>query len=243
MRVVDVPVSASLGWIREAFSIYRAQPLAWTSLAAGWLLITLALMMVPIIGLPLAQISQPAFFAGMVIACRDQEMGKPVVFAHLVAGFQAAGRPLVQVGSIVLLADILINLAFAASGVLGSFADAQADAKSVEEIMGAARKSFSESMWGWLALALSTALVHGMTWFTAALLAHRAMPASHAIRWSFYALIGNFIPLAFFGVVMMVLFVLGALPLWLGLLVFFPLYIITHYTSFKSIFRADADVA
>jgi len=108
---------------------------------------------------------------------------------------------------------------------------------SVEAIAAA----FSPLGWQWFAAAAAVFVIKGVLWFTAALIAHQPMPASHAIRWSFFALIGNFVPLAMFGILMLGLLFLALIPWGLGLLIFVPLYAITHYTSFKGVFRADAE--
>ena len=67
------------------------------------------------------------------------------------------------------------------------------------------------------------------------------MLASHTIRLSFFALIDNILPLAIFGMLMVGLLFFALVPWGLGLLIFVPLYAITHYTSFKGVFRADAE--
>ena len=79
MQVVDVAKSAGIDWIREAWTLFRAQPLAWLSISSAWAMISLLIMLIPLIGAPAATMAQPGFFAGFVLACRDQEMGKPVI--------------------------------------------------------------------------------------------------------------------------------------------------------------------
>jgi uncharacterized membrane protein len=105
----------------------------------------------------------------------------------------------------------------------------------------AVAKAFSSVSGLWFAAVVAMLAIKGVLWFTAALLAHQPMPASHAIRWSFFALIGNAIPLIVFGVLMFGLLFAAVVPWGLGLLVFVPIYAISHYTSFKSVFRADAE--
>ena len=82
-------------------------------------------------------------------------------------------------------------------------------------------------------------LTKAVFWFALPLLALHPMRVSHAIRWSFYAFIGNFLPMLLFAIAMIALFVVAAMPLLLGLMVAMPLYAVTHYTSYKSVFRAD----
>lgn len=237
MRVVDVSAGSGVVWIREAWGLFRAQPLAWLSLTAAWAMLSIILLAVPLIGGPLASMLQPAFFAGFVLACRDQEMGKQVEFGHLFAGLKLSGRTLIQVGSVVLLAELLVLIALNAFGFFDGIRAIEQDKLSM--------KAISDALQGkemiWFAALAALIAIKGFFWFTAALIAHQPMPASHAIRWSFFALIGNFIPLVIFAVIMFMLLTLATLPWLLGLLVFFPIYAISHYTSFRAVFRADAD--
>ena len=238
MQVIDVPVGSGISWIREAWTLFRVQPLAWVSLTSAWFILSFLMLFVPLIGPPAMVMSQPAFFAGFVMACRDQEMGKPVVFSHLFAGFKQSGRALIQVGSVSLLATLLVLMALSSSGMFEPLIALSRD-KVTPEVLYSVIDG-NEAIW--FAAQIAIVAIKAVLWFTSALLAHQSMPASHAIRWSFFALIGNFIPLVIFGVLMFVFLTFASLPWGLGLLVFFPIYAIAHYTSFKAIFRADADI-
>jgi uncharacterized membrane protein len=235
MRVVDVPVSAGVSWIREAWQLFRAQPLAWLSIASAWAMISILMMFVPLIGAPAATMAQPGFFAGLVMACRDQADGKPVILSHLFAGFKMAGRPLIQIGAVSLLAELLVLMTLSTAGFFDGLAGKKLEDLSPEFIAAA----FDGKEVMWITALISLIVIKGVLWFSAALIVHQPMPASHAIRWSFFALIGNFLPLIFFGVMMFTLLSLASLPWLLGLLIFFPIYAITHYTSFKAVFKPD----
>ena len=50
MQVIDVPASAGFAWIKLSFGLFRAQPISWISLVSVWLLTTLGLFFVPLIG-------------------------------------------------------------------------------------------------------------------------------------------------------------------------------------------------
>lgn len=236
MQVLDVPKSAGIDWIREAWTIFRAQPLAWLSITSAWVMISFLIMLIPLIGAPAATMAQPGFFAGFVLACRDQEMGKPVMFSHLFAGFKISGRTLIQIGGVSVLAELLVLMSLNAAGFFDGIAGKKL-ADLTPELISAALDG-KEVMW-FSALAILIA-IKGVLWFSAALMAHQPMPASHAIRWSFFALVGNFVPLVFFAILMFMLLTVATLPWLLGLLIFFPVYAITHYTSFKAVFVPSA---
>ena len=233
MRVLDLPASAGLAWIKMSFALFRTQPIGWISLMLAWLMATLGLSVIPLIGTAIASILQPGFFAGFVIAARDQEAGQPVGVPQLLAGFRVNGRALITIGSITLLANMMVVVILGLSGLPLNIAP---DAEGVPDLRTYARALEGKELLLWLGLCL-TLLVKGVLWFTTALLALNQMPAMHAIRWSFYALIANFLPMLVFGVVITVMLIVGTLPLMLGLLVVMPLFAIAHYVSYRELFR------
>ncbi|NJR71652.1 MAG: hypothetical protein HC782_00145 [Gammaproteobacteria bacterium] len=235
MQVIDVAPTAGALWIRDAWRLFRQQPLQWLSVTSSWVLISLFMMAIPSIGAPAATMAQPGFFAGFVLACRDQEMGKPVMFTHLFAGFKVSGRSLIQIGGVSLLAELLVLLALNAVG----FFDGLAGKEIVDLTPESLAAAFDGKEVEWFAALAAIIAIKGVLWFSAALMAHQPMPASHAIRWSFFALIGNVMPLLFFACIMFTLLVIATLPWLLGLLIFLPIYAISHYTSFKAVFMQN----
>ena len=233
MRVIDVPARVGLVWIKLAFDLFRAQPVGWISLVAAWVMATLGLSLVPFIGTAIAGILQPGFFGGFVIAARDQEAGKPVGIHQLLAAFQVNGRALVTIGSITLLANLLVVISL---GMLGLPLNIAPDAEGVPDMRAYAR-SLEGKEWILILGITLTTTIKAALWFTAAILALNKMPATHAIRWSCYALIANFLPMLVFGTLMTVIFILALLPLMLGLLVAMPIIAIAHYVSYRDTFR------
>ncbi len=217
--------------------MFRAQPLAWISLTSSWFIVSFLMVLIPLLGAPAMTMCQPAFFAGFVLACRDQEMGKAVAFSHLFAGFRANGRALIQIGSVSLLAELAIMLVLSAFGFFDGLRAIDRENPSIEVIAGALREQGGL----WFAAAAAIVVIKGVLWFTAALMVYQPMPASHAIRWSFFALVGNVIPLTLFALFMLGLMFIAVLPWFLGMLVFVPIYAISHYTSFKAVFRDDVE--
>ncbi len=237
MRVIDLPPRAGLAWIKISFTLFRAQPIGWISLVSVWLLASLGLSLVPLAGPALMGILQPGFFGGFVIAARDQEAGLPVGAHQLFAAFRANGRALATIGSITLLANLLVVVML---GLLGFPLNIARDAEGIPD-MRAYAQSLEGSEWMlWLGIVLTMA-IKGALWFTAAILALNQMPATHAIRWSCYAFIANFLPMLVLLVAMTAIFFLALLPLMLGLLVATPLFAIVHYASYRDMFRPSEE--
>jgi uncharacterized membrane protein len=237
MKVIDLPASAGFAWIKLSFALFRAQPTGWISLVAVWLLTTLGLFLVPLIGAAVAVILQPGFFAGFVLAARDQEAGQRVGIHMLFAAFRANGRPLVTIGSITLLAEIMVIVILGLLGFPSTIPVGEGGMPDMQAFM----RSLDGKEWMLvLGLGLKVA-INGALWFTAAILALNEMPATHAIRWSCYALIANFLPMLIFGIAMIAIFFVATLPWLLGLLVAMPLYAIAHYVSYRDLFRAPVE--
>jgi uncharacterized membrane protein len=82
-------------------------------------------------------------------------------------------------------------------------------------------------------------MVRAVLWFALPLLALNPMRVSHAIRWSFYAFIANFIPLMLFGAAMLAILFIAAMPMLLGLVLALPVYAIAHFMSYRRVFSND----
>src|SRR5688500_19361607 len=98
IRVAEQPAARGVGWIGQAFGLFRQAPLAWIGLCAGWLAIWFGLLMVPILGPVAGNLLQPVFFAGFAIAAFKQTAGEPVTMGELFGGFRRNLRGLIQVG-------------------------------------------------------------------------------------------------------------------------------------------------
>lgn len=233
MQVIDVPASAGITWIKLSFAAFRAQPLGWIALVASWLLMTMGMFFVPLIGAAIATILQPGFFAGFVLAARDQEAGQRIGVHQLFAAFRVNGRPLVTLGSITLLAEIMLMVILGLAGLPRSL---PADSNGMPDIQAYVQLLDGKEWIIMLGFVLMV-IIKATLWFTAAILALNQMPATHAIRWSFYALIANFLPMLVFAVLMTFIFMLSALPPFLGMLITMPMYAIAHYVTYRDLFR------
>ena len=237
MRVVDQRAGAGMGWIKQAFLLFKAQPFAWIGLTSSWILLTLGLYkLIPVIGAPIATMLQPALFAGMMLAAREQDAGRPINMSFLFAALRLNGRALISFGALVLLANTVVVLLMAALDFPGEVAanangtlDPQAFAAMLTDNTGV-------SVLAPLLMMITNAVV----WFATPLLAFNPMPPTHAIRWSFYALVGNLIPMLVFAILLFAALLLAILPWALGLLVWLPVYAISNYTSYRQVFAEDA---
>jgi len=231
IRVAELPASRGAGWLADAFRLFRRAPLAWIGLSAGWIAVTLALFLIPFIGGVIANFLQPAFFASFAIAAYRQGAGEPIVASDLFAGFKRNMRSLVNLGAVLLLAEIAI---FAVMALLGLPMTSSGDQQfTIAE--------YAEALQGkeWILLIglVLTALVKGALWFAPPLISFHGMATMQAMRWSIYATISNLGAMTLYGLTLFAIFFLGLLPWALGLFVVVPMMVISTYIGYRDVFE------
>lgn len=235
LRVRDVRSSRGPAWLAGGWRLFRGAPVVWMGLAAGWMLITLAFVLVPVIGGVAANLLQPVFFAGFAIAARRQAAGEPPEMGALFAGFRRPLRPLVNLGAILLVAEIAIFVVMSflgLPGVGGGGEDVATLADYVRELQG--------KEWILVVGLVLTAVVKGALWFAPTVLAFHEMSTAHAVRWSVYAALSNLGAMLAYGVALTVVFVAGALPWGLGLAVAIPVMLASTYVGYAEVFEETA---
>ena len=231
LRARDVRSSRGPAWLAGGWGHFRRAPMVWMGLSAGWMLITLALVLVPVIGGVAANLLQPVFFASFAIAARKQLAGEAPEMGDLFLGFKRPLRPLVNLGAILLVAEIGIFFLMSLLGLPGV-----GEADEVVTVTDYVRALQGKEWILLVGLAL-TAVVKGALWFAPALLAFHDLSTAHAIRWSLFAALSNVGAMLAYGIALTVLFVAGALPWGLGLLVVIPMMVASTYTGYADVFE------
>ena len=235
IRVRDVRSSRGPAWLAGGWGHFRRSPLVWMGLSAGWMLITLALVLVPVIGGVVANLLQPVFFASFAMAARRQLDGEAPEMGDLFLGFRRPLRPLVNLGAILLVAEIAIFFLMSMLGLPG-VSDAEEVATLADYVSALQGKE-----WILVVGVLLTALVKGALWFAPALLAFHDITTAHAIRWSLFAAVSNLGAMLAYGIALTVVFVAGALPWGLGLLVVIPVMVASTYTGYAEVFEETGE--
>jgi uncharacterized membrane protein len=230
MRVAELRASRGPAWIAAAGQLFRRAPIAWISICFGWIGITIFLVLMPLIGLVIASLLQPVFFASFAITAFRQAAGEPVTTGDLFRGFRRNLRSLVALGSLLFLAEILVVLVMAALGLPGWPGDRQFDAGEYIEMLRGREWVLATGF------ALS-ALVKGALWFAPPLIAFHEMPVSHAIRWSVYAALSNFGAMLLYGLALAALFLVCWLTFGLAFLVVLPLMAISTFVGYREVFE------
>ena len=237
MRVIDVPARDALRWYKLAWrDHFMKAPLGWLALLGLWLLSTLFLLIIPIVGQIAANVLQPAFFAGIMLACRAQESGEAPKMNAIFGAFRQNARALIIAGCIIFFIELLVILLVRTLGLpdIGM----TPDGKSLD--FAAFQQAMDGKEWIAFVFFVLVALIKGVFWFVPPLLAFHNMSASVAIRWSLYAFLSNMGAILLYGLLVMLLFVAVILTYGAVMVFALPLMAISNYTGYKAMFAEDS---
>lgn len=232
MQARQVNAGNGWNWIVDGFGLFRQSPVIWIALFFIYVLIAMALSIVPLFGPILLNLLAPVFMAGFMLGCKAIEEGEELEINHLFAGFKQHTSRLITVGGIYLAGIIVIaGVVFVATGssaLIGANLG-QNDAASLAEN----GKLLLPLL---IALAAIVPLVMAY-WFAPALVVFHDIKPVDAMKLSFQACLRNLLPFLVYGLISMVLMLLAMVPLGLGLLVMIPTITASLYTSYKDIFN------
>ena len=233
-----VRAGAGVDWISDGWALFRKAPLMWIIFLVLFFLVHVGLGMVPWIGTLIGTIISPILMGGMALGCRSLETGGDLELEHLLAGFRRNTGPLVAVGLLYLVGELVLLSVFAMFAGMGLLTAVLSGDKA------AILSSLSSgllflALGGLVTLALAIPLVAAY-WFAPVLAMLHDVPAIPAMKESLFACLRNWLPMLVYGLVMLLLLVVAVIPLGLGLLVWAPLMFATIYTSYRSVFT-EAD--
>ncbi|HVE88880.1 MAG TPA: BPSS1780 family membrane protein [Burkholderiaceae bacterium] len=183
MVVKTLPARAGLTWLRDALSLYRRQPFAFTSLVILYTVSVSLLAYVPVIGLPLAAVLVPFGTLGLTLAGREAEHGTMPMPGLMVEPLRnpVQRKALMQLGLVnagmVLTVVALISLLAYDELANWKFVDGQIDPAS------AAQNFPWDAV---VAAALAYLPILMLTWFAPQLMAWHGQPLGKALFFSFF---------------------------------------------------------
>ena len=233
MGVRQVEAKQGWRWIVTGFFIFRQIPLVWIVLCTTLLLIAATLSLIPVAGQFIFTLLSPVFLAGLMTGCRALEQGGKLEIAHLLVGFRYTSGPLITIGGIYLVGQVLILGIFMLVGG-NVLMDLLIDGKRVDdnELKNVSGDMLSASL---VALMLSIPLMMA-AWFAPLLVIFKGMPALDAMRVSFFACLKNIVAFQIYGVILIVLTIAATMPYGLGLFVLVPTLFASIYASYRDIF-------
>lgn len=217
-------------WIVEGFALFRRQAGIWILAIVLLGVLCIVISMIPFLGSLANALLFPIFGGGLMLGCRALDGGGTLEFAHLFAGFKQRTGDLVMIGAFNLIGWVLI--AFVVFTVIGGGVFMAV----LRGGMPGAHISILSILVALLLVAALSIPLYMATWFAPALIVLNELSPVAALKASFNACLRNWIPFLTYGVVLLVLGIVAAIPAGLGYLVLIPVMIGSVYTSYRDIF-------
>ena len=247
MEVHVVKAARGWQWIVEGFALFRKSPAMWVALILVFFIALKLLMRISLLGL-VAILLLPIFLVGMMEGCKALERGERFEIGHLLSGFRTNVTPLITLGGISLIGNLLTAMIIMAIGgdammTMMKFAGQTTippDAvQSVQQAMS--KVTLAAGTGTLLSLPLMMAL-----WFAPLLVYFDGMKPLQAMLYSFWACWKNVLPFLVYGliilaaltVVMPIGMASGQIDLSLWILT--PVLIPTIYASYRDLFSAGS---
>jgi len=237
---VSVPFGHGSSWVSDAFNNhFKASPGAWIATFLVFLVLSIVMQIIPLIGPIAMALLSPVFTAGFMIGSRAQDEGENFSLNHLFSGFKQSTGQLVLVGLLYLVGTFVIGIL---AGALMGGSMAMTGAMSGNDPAAAQALMQNPNMFLIPMLVMMVLFIPLLMayWFAPALVALDGVSALAAMKLSFSGCMKNMLPLTLYGIVMMVLAALAVIPLGLGLLVLFPVMMASMYTAYRDIFYPQA---
>lgn len=222
-------IGSGWSWIADGFQYFKKSPGPWIGAVVVFFIILIALSIIPLIGQLAMSLTLYIWVAGFMIGCREQDRGNAFQFKHLFAGFSNNTGNLVILSLIVFVISIIIM--FLAIGQL-YFSMLTGDPQAAEQMMSAPGTFLLPFL---IAMLVMIPLIMAV-FFAPILIVLHDKPVIESMKMSFMGCLKNILPFLLYSVVAIIIYILGALPLLLGLLVVFPVLIASVYVSYKAIF-------
>ena len=227
-------------WWGESWRIFCAAPAVWIGIFVVFVLVSIALVMIPVIGSLAHTVLIPVLAGGVMLGCHALARGEPLRIGHLFEGFQG-GRftPLCVLGLLWLAvvcvtAIVMVATIFLAFGVAGLEALANLDTTTLD-YTALASAGLAVAIVGLIALAI-TLLVAMAYWFAPALVVLNGEQPLAALRKSFEATWRNFGAFLLYGLIYIGLAIVATIPMGLGWLVLGPMLVGSCYAGWRTIF-------
>ena len=232
---------AGAAWWGEAWRIFCAAPLPWLGILVVFVVLSIGLTMIPVVGSLASTVLTPVFAGGVMLGCQALAEGRPLTIGHLFEGFQ--GRrfaPLLTLGLVLLAVFFVIALAMVGTVFLTLGASGLAalmDFSASQPIDYAALWSTGAAIFVVAVVAIIVSLLVATAfWFAPALVVLNGEPPLRALSKSFVASWQNVGAFVIYGLVYLGLAIVASIPVGLGWLVLGPMVVGSCYAGWRTIF-------
>lgn len=227
--IKSLPAMSGIDWIKDAFNLFKMNPLIWIVLVVLWFVLNIVVQFVPIIGGLVMSLLYAVFVAGFMIGCAALERGDDLEVGHLFAGFKNNTGALIGLGAMYLGIIIAFMVVL---GIIVFGGAALAGADSFDPSMLLASGTMLAVLIG-LLLMIPIAM---MFWFAPVLISLGGVPLIESLKMSFVGCLKNILPFLIFSIAMIILAVIASIPFFLGWLVLMPMGMAAFYTAYRAIY-------
>ena len=215
--------------------MFKKQPGIWILILLVLVVCFVMLNFLPVVGSLAGMLLMQVFMGGVMLGCRALDDGEPLEISCVFSGFQKNTGDLVVLGVLALVGWVIAfipAIVIAGGGAFFAMMRGGGDLVSV----GALGFTFMLAMLVSFALALP---LYMALWFAPSLIVFNDLKPVAALKASFFGCMKNIVPFLIYGVVLLVLCLVAAIPLALGFLVLGPVAIASIYTGYKDVFAVE----
>ncbi len=234
MEAVKVPAIHGWLWIKQGFVLFKKNPLLWMVLTAIGVVAIFAVASIPVIGDPLSTLMFPVLLAGYMYGCRALDRNEELELAHLFAGFGKYSQPLITLGGINLVGQLLIlGLMMLTGGaamvnIINSNTPVTDPAVLMQAMSGGGLALL-------IGLVLFCILIMAMQ-FAPMLVIFAGMKPVPALKASLQAFMHNVLALTVYGLLLVPFAIAASMPFMLGWLLLLPVLITSMYVIYSDLF-------
>lgn len=230
---VSVPAGHGWAWIKQSFALFKRNPFSWLGALLLWIVISMVLGLIPLVSF-IVSLFSGVIAGGFMLGAHEQDQGGDFRVSHLFAGFSTNFGALLLLGVFYLIGIILIGV-----GMGITMGGAMVATGAAEGADPAAMQAMITSPAMLIPILIGATLITLLImayWFAPALVAIEGVSALTAMTLSFKACLKNMLPFLVYGIIATLLFIIGALPVFLGLLIVVPVIMASVYTGYRDIF-------
>lgn len=240
---VTVDTGRGASWIGEGWSLFKAAPLMWMVAMVILLGIQIVLSLIPVLGSIISMLIGPMFMVGVLAFAHGIAQNNGAEIGSLFAGFKDRMGSLVAVALlyfVMAVAAILLTLLVAFFLFDGAqlFSAANTEEALVNMMQGVGGMQILLVVLVMMALMVPVVAAY---WFAPGLVFFAGLGAGDAMKQSLSASLRNWLPFLIYGLLSILVMLLGTLALVIGLLlVAMPVLVGSYYASFRDIFGQKA---
>ncbi|PHM48445.1 BPSS1780 family membrane protein [Xenorhabdus miraniensis] len=227
-----VGAGAATEWIGNAWEMFKGSPLKWMLMTLIYIVILIIAQFIPLVGIFTALFG-PVFVAGFIAASEKQRTTGDFDIESIFYGFKNKLGSLVAVGA---LYFGIYLLGFIAAMIVGGASIFQLILSGQDPDPALLIGGLSTFLLAIIILYIFIIVALAFIWFAPALIIINDLKFGEAVSMSLSAVRKNLFGGFLFFLLMGILMFVSALPLLLGLLVTIPTFMITYYTTYRSIF-------